>query len=136
MDYITSYLKLFPDLNSEEVTFIKSYLTIGSYAKKEFLFKSGKIQKEIGFVCEGLLRRYYINDKGNKICTKTIYINNKNIENPLENINFKPYNIYPIYQQCACAIVVCKKNKANLYEIKTCYFLKTEGSICGVFVKK
>lgn len=69
MDYIKSYLKLFPDLNSEEITFIKSYLTIGSYAKKEFLFKSGKIQKEIGFVCEGLLRRYYINDKGNKITT-------------------------------------------------------------------
>lgn len=30
---------------------------------------SGEIQKNMGYVCEGLMRRYYINDKGNKITT-------------------------------------------------------------------
>lgn len=67
--YIESYIKLFPDLNSEEISFLKSYLIVEEYAKKDFLFKSGEIQKEIGFVCKGLLRRYYINDKGNAITT-------------------------------------------------------------------
>lgn len=67
--YIESYLKLFPDLNSEELSYIHSYLTIKKYSKKEFLFKSEKIQEEVGFVCEGLLRRYYINERGNKITT-------------------------------------------------------------------
>ncbi|WP_272150178.1 Crp/Fnr family transcriptional regulator [Tenacibaculum aiptasiae] len=67
--YIESYIKLFPDLNSEEISFLKSYLIVEEYAKKDFLFKSGEIQKEIGFVCKGLLRRYYINDKGNTITT-------------------------------------------------------------------
>lgn len=67
--YIESYIKLFPDLNSEEISFLKSYLIVEEYAKKDFLFKSGEIQKEIGFVCKGLLRRYYINDKGNVITT-------------------------------------------------------------------
>ena len=68
-EYFESYLKLFPDLNSEELNFLRSYLTIKKYAKKEFLFKSGEVQKEVGFVCKGLLRRYYINEKGNKITT-------------------------------------------------------------------
>ncbi len=67
--YIEDYIKLFPDLNSEEIAFMNSYLTIAKYAKKEFLFKSGEVQKEVGFVCKGLLRRYYINEKGNKITT-------------------------------------------------------------------
>ncbi|WP_424000883.1 Crp/Fnr family transcriptional regulator [Maribacter sp. IgM3_T14_3] len=68
-EYFDSYLKLFPDLNSEELNFLRSYLTIKKYTKKEFLFKSGEVQKEVGFVCKGLLRRYYINEKGNKITT-------------------------------------------------------------------
>lgn len=68
-EYIQAYLKLFPDLNSEELSFVSSYLTIEKYAKKDFLFKSGEVQKEVGFVCKGLLRRYYINDEGNKITT-------------------------------------------------------------------
>ena len=67
--YIEAYLKLFPDLNSEELAFLASYLTIEKYDKKTFLFKSGEVQKEVGFVCKGLLRRYYINEKGNKITT-------------------------------------------------------------------
>jgi len=67
--YIESYLNLFPDLNSEELAFLNSYLTIEKYAKKTFLFKNGEVQKEVGFVCKGLLRRYYINEKGNKITT-------------------------------------------------------------------
>ncbi len=67
--YFDSYIGLFPDLNSEEVAFFKSYLTIEEYAKKDFLFMSGEVQKEVGFVCKGLLRRYYINEKGNKITT-------------------------------------------------------------------
>lgn len=67
--YYDFYLKLFPDSNSEELNILRSQLTIKEFSKKEFFFKSGEIQKNMGFVCEGLLRRYYINDKGNKITT-------------------------------------------------------------------
>ena len=74
--YIKSYLEQFPDLSSEELTFISSYLIIEKYGKKEFLFKSGEVQKEVGFVCKGLLRRYYVNEKGNKITTGFINENN------------------------------------------------------------
>ncbi|PCJ82750.1 MAG: cAMP-binding protein [Bacteroidetes bacterium] len=75
-EYFENYLKLFTDLNSEELAFFSSGLTIDKYAKKDFLFKSGEIQKEMGFVCKGLLRRYYINEKGNKITTGFISENN------------------------------------------------------------
>ncbi len=67
--YIKSYLKLFPDLNPNELAYFNSYLIIDEYKKKDFLFKSGEVQKEVGFVSKGLLRRYYINEKGNKITT-------------------------------------------------------------------
>ncbi|RKN02702.1 Crp/Fnr family transcriptional regulator [Aquimarina sp. AD1] len=69
-------METFPDLNSEELEFLESYLTIETYEKKEFLFKSGEVQKEVGFVCKGLLRRYYINEKGNKITTGFVSENN------------------------------------------------------------
>ncbi|WP_103072326.1 Crp/Fnr family transcriptional regulator [Aquimarina sediminis] len=75
-NYIQLYLKTFPDLDPEELAFLSSYLTIEKYAKKEFLFKSGEVQKEMGYVCVGLLRRYYINEKGNKITTGFVSENN------------------------------------------------------------
>ncbi|WP_299218511.1 Crp/Fnr family transcriptional regulator [uncultured Aquimarina sp.] len=75
-EYYKSYIKLFPDLNLEELKFLRSYLTIEEYDKKEFLFKSGEVQKEVAFVCKGLLRRYYINEKGNKITTGFVNENN------------------------------------------------------------
>ena len=34
--YIDSYIELFPNFNSEEVAFLKSYLTIEEYSKKGF----------------------------------------------------------------------------------------------------
>ena len=67
--YYDTYLKLFTHLTVEEMNVFRSHLNIEEYRKKEFFFKSGEIQKEMGFVCKGLLRRFYINDKGNSITT-------------------------------------------------------------------
>ncbi|WP_179009673.1 Crp/Fnr family transcriptional regulator [Winogradskyella forsetii] len=67
--HIESYLKLFPHSSSEELEILRTQLIINQFGKKDFFFKSGEIQKNMGFVCEGLLRRYYINEKGNKITT-------------------------------------------------------------------
>lgn len=70
--YYQTYLKSFPGLSAEEIDFVRAHLTIQAYRKKEFLFECGQVQKEIGFVCKGLLRRYYINVKGKKITTSFI----------------------------------------------------------------
>lgn len=70
--YLEVYIKLSPDLTSEEIIFLQASITIREYHKKEFFLENGKIQKELGFVISGLLRRYYINDDGKKITTSFI----------------------------------------------------------------
>ena len=67
--YISSYLDQLGDLTPEEVAFLHPKITIQAYPKKEFLLKSGDIQRELAFILKGLVRRYYINDKGNEIST-------------------------------------------------------------------
>jgi len=67
--HIDTYLKLFDYLASEELDILHSQLAIKEYDKKESFFESGEIQKKMGYVCKGLLRRYYVNDKGNRITT-------------------------------------------------------------------
>lgn len=67
--YFDSYIKLFSDSTSEELDILRPQLTIKKYKKKEFFFKNGEIQKTMGYVCKGLLRRYFVNDKGNRITT-------------------------------------------------------------------
>ncbi|MER3318056.1 MAG: Crp/Fnr family transcriptional regulator [Allomuricauda sp.] len=67
--YIESYLQLFSHLSPEELKLFRSQLSIKQYKQKDYFFKNGEIQKKMGFVCKGLLRRYYINEKGKTITT-------------------------------------------------------------------
>ncbi len=68
-DYFDLFMEQFPSLSSEAKKFTRSCLIIEKYNKKEFLFKGGEVQKEIGYVCQGLLRKFYVNEKGNEIIT-------------------------------------------------------------------
>ncbi len=70
--YFDLFMEQFPQLDLEAKKFTRSFLTLKKYNKKEVLYKSGDIQKEIGYVCQGLLRKYYINEKGNEIITSFI----------------------------------------------------------------
>ena len=63
------FMKQFPSISPEAKKFTRSFLIVEDYKKKEFLHKSGEIQKEIGFVCQGLLRKFYLNEKGDEIIT-------------------------------------------------------------------
>lgn len=67
--YFDLFMKQFPHLNPEAKKFTRSILIIKSYNRKEYLFKSGEVQKELGYVCEGLMRKFYVNEKGKKITT-------------------------------------------------------------------
>lgn len=68
-DHIRSYLDQLHTLTSEEIGFFEAELKVTSYSKKAFYLKKGEVQKAIGFISEGLIRRYYINQKGNEITT-------------------------------------------------------------------
>lgn len=61
------FLDQFPSISPEAKNFTRSFLSIESFKKKEFLYKEGQVQKDVGFVCRGLLRKFYINEKGSEI---------------------------------------------------------------------
>jgi len=67
--YFDLFMEQFPSLSLEAKKFTRSFLIIEKYEKKEFLYKNGEVQKEIGYVCQGLLRKFYVNEKGNEIIT-------------------------------------------------------------------
>ncbi len=67
--YFDLFIEQFPLLSLEAKKFTRSFLTIQKYKKNEFLYKNDEVQKEIGFVCQGLLRKYYVNEKGSEIIT-------------------------------------------------------------------
>lgn len=70
--YFDLFMEQFTQMDVEAKKFTRSILIIKEYDKKEFVFKSGEVQKNIGYVSQGLLRKYYVDDKGNKITTSFI----------------------------------------------------------------
>jgi len=67
--YFDLFMQQFPLLSPEAKENTRSILTVEKYKKKEFLYEIGEVQKEVGFVCQGLLRKYYVNEKGSEIIT-------------------------------------------------------------------
>lgn len=54
-------------MSDEELSLFASKLTFKELKKKEVFLHSGKVQKAIGFIAEGLVRSFYIDDNGNEI---------------------------------------------------------------------
>ncbi|MEO0779892.1 MAG: Crp/Fnr family transcriptional regulator [Bacteroidota bacterium] len=67
--YITTYLREFDPLTAEEMASLRPTLAVKEYPRRAYFFRRGEVQKGLGFLLEGLVRRYYINDKGNEITT-------------------------------------------------------------------
>ncbi|SEC71272.1 Cyclic nucleotide-binding domain-containing protein [Maribacter dokdonensis] len=67
--YFDLYLEQLTYSTKEEKKFIIKHLTVETFNKGDYFLKFGEIQSDMGFVCEGLIRRFYINEKGNKITT-------------------------------------------------------------------
>ncbi|MCI4671919.1 MAG: Crp/Fnr family transcriptional regulator [Bacteroidia bacterium] len=65
-----------PALSEEEWEYMKSCCLFRSFNKKEFVLKEGEHQTAIGFVSSGLLRSYYVDDKGNEITIRFVRENN------------------------------------------------------------
>lgn len=73
--YLGSYLEICPQLESGELDFIASNLSLTTFNKKEFFLRKGQIQKDMGFVYSGLLRSYYIGEEGKKVTISFIHEN-------------------------------------------------------------
>ena len=69
------YLKQFSPLSEQEFEDIFIYFKEQKLKKNEYFIKQGQICKDVGFIVKGILRVYYINDKGDDItscfCTES-----------------------------------------------------------------
>jgi len=74
--YSKALRKICPELSDEEITFMFSNVTITRLKAKELYLKSGKIQDSLAFSYKGLLRSFYINEKGEDITISFIKENN------------------------------------------------------------
>ena len=48
--YFDLFMEQFPSLSQEAKEFTRSFLKIEKYKKREFLYKRGEVQKEIGYI--------------------------------------------------------------------------------------
>ncbi|WP_438711218.1 Crp/Fnr family transcriptional regulator [Aquimarina muelleri] len=65
--YSNALKEICPELNSDEITFMCNKVTITNLKANELYLRAGEIQKSIAFSFRGLLRSFYINDKGEEI---------------------------------------------------------------------
>lgn len=64
--YLESVKAICPELTDDELALFASKPTLKEAKKKEFFLEAGKIQKALGFIANGLVRSFYIDDEGNE----------------------------------------------------------------------
>jgi CRP-like cAMP-binding protein len=65
--YLESYKQICNQITDEEIAFVSKGLTISEFKAKQYYLKAGQVQTTIGYMVSGLIRSYYIDDKGNEI---------------------------------------------------------------------
>lgn len=65
--YLEQYKALCSTITEEEQAFIKSHLTVSNLKVKDLYLRVGEVQRSIAFLVKGLMRIYYIDNKGNSI---------------------------------------------------------------------
>ncbi len=67
--YLEQFRLICPTITDEELAFIALQLSVNKYENKAHYLKDGQVQTGMGFLVEGLVRAYYIDEKGNDIST-------------------------------------------------------------------
>jgi CRP/FNR family transcriptional regulator, anaerobic regulatory protein len=65
--YLKSVRVICPAVSDDELSLLDSKITFKELKKKEVFLQAGKVQKAIGFIAEGLVRSFYIDNAGNEI---------------------------------------------------------------------
>lgn len=61
-----------PDVTNEEWQFLKAGCEVKCFENKEFFIRVGEYQKAIGYLNFGLLRGYYLDEKGEEVTTRFV----------------------------------------------------------------
>ena len=91
--YLNSVRTLCPKLTDSELNYLESGLTISELKSKHFYIHANTIQREIGFVYQGLMRSFYVDSKGNEI-TVNFVRENRYATHYTAFITRKPSNYY------------------------------------------
>lgn len=70
--YLDSYKIVCPSLTDEELNFIAERTTISELKNKTFYLQKDQVQNEMSFIYQGLVRSFYIDEKGNEITIQFI----------------------------------------------------------------
>lgn len=65
-EQIKSYLNRYVHFNEEEIHTFCDFLSEKKFDKKEFLLKEGQVCHHYFFISSGLIRQFYIDEKGNE----------------------------------------------------------------------
>ena len=76
MEALINYLLRFGQLNPQQIELVKSKAAIQEVKKDEYYFEAGKIQRQVGFLIEGIVRICYYSNKGDEITKYFIDENN------------------------------------------------------------
>lgn len=71
----SSFTSIYPELNKTEWDYLIAPIKIVNAPAKSIIIENNKRQKHLFFMTSGLVRGYYIDDKGDEITTR--FINNK-----------------------------------------------------------
>ncbi len=70
--YLDSYKIVCPSLTKEELNFIAERTTVSELKNKTFYLEKDQVQNDMSFLYLGLLRSFYIDEKGNGITIQFI----------------------------------------------------------------
>lgn len=73
--YLNAVRTLCPNVSHTALNYLKSGLRVVELQPKHFFIHANVIQQEIGFVFQGLIRAFYIDNQGNEITVKFVQEN-------------------------------------------------------------
>ncbi len=73
--YLNAVRTLCPNVSHTALNYLKSGLRVVELQPKHFFIHANVIQQEIGFVFQGLIRAYYIDNQGNEITVNFVQEN-------------------------------------------------------------
>jgi CRP/FNR family transcriptional regulator, anaerobic regulatory protein len=60
--YLNHYRSICSEITSQELSYIAQALTVSKLKSKTYYLEQGQIQKSIGFISEGLIRSFYVDE--------------------------------------------------------------------------
>ncbi len=65
--HLVSFLKLFHDISEHDEQLITDAWQDRKYVEGDYLFKAGKVCREVFFICQGVIRVMIVNDDGDEV---------------------------------------------------------------------